>query len=244
LLAIVIKVKYWGLYMIEIEAWWDSLQGNIEILQEKLFSDAIATLWMTFSSSFLTLVIGLPLGVLLYTTAKGGIFQNAWLNWPFSIFLNSLRALPFIVMAAVLTPVSLAIIGRITGDKVVIFILSVSAIPFYARMVELSLRSVDKNLIDAIRAMGATRLQMIREVILPEALSSLVTGFTVTVIAILSASSLAGYIGGESLGTLAVRYGIQNYMPLVVWVVVVALILMNVIIQWFGDRLANKLNHL
>ncbi|AQS41033.1 MAG: ABC transporter permease protein [Candidatus Tokpelaia hoelldobleri] len=217
---------------------------ELAILQDKLLADTLATLWMTFSSSLMTLVVGLPLGVLLYTTAKNGLFQNSWLNWPFSIFLNSLRALPFIVMAAVLTPVSKAVIGKITGDNVVIFILSVSAIPFYARMVELSLRSVDKNLIDAIRAMGATRLQIIREVILPEALSSLVTGFTVTVIAILSASSLAGYLGGESLGTLAVRYGIQNYMALIVWIVVLILILMNVIIQWFGDRLADKFNHL
>jgi len=201
------------------------------------------TLWMMLATSLFACLVGLPLGILLYATARGNFFQNAWINRPVSILVDAIRAIPFIILATYLTPVTRLVVGKAIGNEAMIFVLSLSAIPFYARMVEVSLRSVDKNLIEAVRTMGASRLQIIREVILPEAKSSLVSGFTVTVIAIIAASAMAGFVGGGGLGTIAINYGYQRYNLMIMTIVIALLIALNFILQWFGDNLARKLNH-
>jgi len=201
------------------------------------------TLWMMLATSFFAWVVGLPLGLLLYATSRGNFLQNAWINKPISIFVDAIRAIPFIILAAYLYPVTRLVVGKAIGNEAMIFVLSISAIPFYARMVEVSLRSVDKNLIDAVRAMGASRTQLIREVILPEARVSLVSGFTVTVIAIVAASAMAGFVGGGGLGTIAINYGYQRYNLMIMSIVIALLIMLNFTLQWFGDRVARQLNH-
>jgi len=217
--------------------------SNLELLL-KLLPEAIAdTLWMTAASSFFAFLFGLPLALLLYTTSPGNLFQNIWINRPASTIVDSLRAIPFIILAASIMPITRMVVGKAIGNEAMIFVLSISAIPFYARMAELSFRNVDKNLIDAVRAMGATRFQAIREVAIPEALSSLITGFTVTVIAIVAASAMAGFVGGNGLGKLAISYGYQRYNLAIMVAVIVALILLNIAIQWFGDHMARKTNH-
>jgi len=201
------------------------------------------TLWMMLATSFFAFLFGLPLGLLLYATARGNFFENTWINRPISILVDAVRAIPFIILAAYLYPVTRLVIGKAIGNEAMIFVLTLSAIPFYARMVEVSLRSVDNNLIEAVRAMGASRLQIIREVLLTEARSSLVSGFTVTVIAIVAASAMAGFVGGGGLGTIAINYGYQRYNLMIMSIVILLLIMLNFILQWFGDTIARKLNH-
>jgi len=201
------------------------------------------TLWMMVATSLFAFLCGLPLGLLLYATARGNFFQNAWINKPVSILVDAIRAIPFIILAAYLYPVTRFVVGKAIGNEAMIFVLSFSAIPFYARMVEVSLRGVDKNLIDAVRVMGASRMQIIREVILPEARASLVSGFTVTVIAIVAASAMAGFVGGGGLGTIAINYGYQRYNLMIMSIVIALLIILNFTLQWFGDTLARRLNH-
>lgn len=198
------------------------------------------TLWTTAASCLLALLFGLPLGLLLYATASGNLFQNAWINRPLGAFVTALRAVPFIILAVSLLPLTRLIVGTSIGNSAAVFVLSVTAIPFYARMAELSFREVDKNLINAVLSMGATRLQALREVVLPESLPGLITGFTVTIIAIIAATSMVGFIGGNGLGRLAISYGYQRYNPTVMIAVIAVLIFLNVAVQWFGDRLAAK----
>lgn len=217
--------------------------SDMELLGRLVPEAVLDTLWMTAASSFFAFLFGLPLGLVLYATSPGGLFQNAWINRPAGAVVDSLRAIPFIILAASIMPLTRTIIGKAIGNEAMIFVLSISAIPFYARMAELSFRDVDKNLLDAIRAMGATRLQAIREVAIPEALPSLVTGFTVTVIAIMAASAMAGFVGGNGLGKLAISYGYQRYNLVIMIAVIAILIALNIAIQWFGDRLARKLDH-
>ncbi|RCL03303.1 MAG: D-methionine transport system permease protein [Candidatus Tokpelaia sp. JSC161] len=229
-----------GLNAMEIKAsLW--VMSNIEILFRLLPEAVFDTLWMTCASSFFALLFGLPLGLLLYTTSSGNFRQNLWIHRPVSVVVDSLRTIPFIILAAGMMPLTRIVVGKAVGNEAMIFVLSVSAIPFYARMAELSFRGVDKNLIEAVRVMGATRFQIIWEVAIPEALSSLIIGFTVTVISIVAASAMAGFIGGNGLGRLAISYGYQRYNPVVMISVIFILILLNIAIQWFGDRMAHKI---
>jgi len=198
------------------------------------------TVWTTAVSSFFALLIGLPIGLLLYATSAGSLFQNGWVNRPISAFVTALRAIPFIILAVSLIPLTRLVVGTSIGNSAAVFVLSITAIPFYARMAELSFREVDKNLINAVLSMGATRFQAIREVVLPESLPSLITGFTVTIIAVIAAGSMVGFVGGNGLGRLAISYGYQRYNPTVMISVIVVLIILNVAVQWLGDRLAKR----
>lgn len=212
------------------------------VLSHELPNAVLDTIFMTISASLMALIIGLPLGLLLYTTARGGIFSSCLINRPLSIIIDSLRAIPFIILAFYLLPITRIVVGRGVGMPSVIFVLTISAIPFYARMAELSFKTVEKNLIEAIRSMGANRFQIIRYVLIPEALPSLITGFTVMVISLIGATSLAGYLGGGGLGDMAIRYGYQRYNTSIMTIVIILLILLNVITQWSSDKIVQKLN--
>ena len=216
---------------------------NISIIYDEVPKAILDTFWMTGWSGLLVLLFGLPLGLYLYVTSKDGLYENAWLNRPVSAVVDAVRAIPWIILFVYLMPVSRFIVGKPFGNEATIFVLAVSAIPFYARMAELSFRSIDKGLIDAIRSMGATRMQLIREVIIPESKSSLITGLTVTIIAIISASAITGFVGGNGLGRIAISYGYKRDMSDVMTVVVAILIALNVAVQWFGDHLSRKFDH-
>lgn len=210
------------------------------ILYHELPSAIFDTLLMTISSSLIALLIGLPLGLMLFTTARGGLFASQLINHPLSIIIDSVRAIPFIILAFYLLPITRTIVGSGVGIPSVIFVLTISAIPFYARIAELSFKTVENGLIEAIRSMGANRFQIIRYVLIPEALPSLITGFTVMVISLISATSLAGYLGGGGLGDMAIRYGYQRYNTPIMTIVIILLIIFNITIQWIGDRIAQK----
>ncbi|MCZ2329001.1 methionine ABC transporter permease [Bartonella sp. F02] len=210
------------------------------ILYNEIPRALVETLLMTISASLIAFMIGLPLGLLLYTTARGGLFSSCLIHHPLKIIIDSLRAIPFIILAFYLLPITRIIVGSGIGILSVIFVLTISAVPFYARVAELSFKTVDNSLIEAVRSMGASRLQIIRYVIIPEAFSSLITGFTVMAISLISATSLAGYLGGGGLGDMAIRYGYQRYNTSVMTTVIFLLIILNITIQLFGDRMAQK----
>ncbi|MBB5073928.1 D-methionine transport system permease protein [Bartonella callosciuri] len=212
------------------------------ILSHELPNAVFDTILMTISASLMALIIGLPLGLLLYTTTRGGIFASCLINRLLSIIIDSLRAIPFIILAFYLLPITRMVVGRGVGMPSVIFVLTISAIPFYARMAELSFKTVENGLIEAIRSMGANRLQIIMHVLIPEALPSLMTGFTVMVISLMGTTSLAGYLGGGGLGDMAIRYGYQRYNTSIMTSVIILLIILNVITQWSSDKIVQKLD--
>ena len=212
------------------------------VISKELPQAILDTIIMTVSSSLLALIIGLPIGLILYTTARGSLFPNAIINRLLSGIVNCVRAIPFIILAFYLLPVTRVVVGTGVGIKSVIFVLTISAIPFYARMAELSFRGVDKGLVEAIRSMGASRMQIVTNVVVPESFSSLITGFTVMVISIISATSLAGFLGGGGLGDMAIRYGYQRYNTEVMTMVIIVLVIMNVLVQWCGDWISQKLD--
>jgi len=199
------------------------------------------TIWMTGASGFLSLIIGLPLGLALVVTSRGGIAEQGAINRILGILVDGFRAVPFIILLIALIPVTRLIVGTALGTTAAIVPLTIAAIPYYARVAEVSLRDVDRGLIDAVRAMGGNRWTIVREVLIPEAMPGIVAGFTVTMVTLIGASAMAGTIGGGGLGDLAIRYGYQRYETNVMIAVVIILIVLVWGMQWLGDRLANRL---
>ncbi|MBB6483967.1 methionine ABC transporter permease [Rhizobium lusitanum] len=200
------------------------------------------TIWMTGASGFLSLIIGLPLGLALVVTSRGGIAEQGAINRVLGILVDGFRAVPFIILLIALIPLTRLIVGTALGTTAAIVPLTIAAIPYYARVAEVSLRDVDRGLIDAVRAMGGNRWTIIREVLIPEAMPGIVAGFTVTIVTLIGASAMAGTIGGGGLGDLAIRYGYQRYETNVMIAVVIILIILVWGMQWLGDRLATRLD--
>ena len=201
------------------------------------------TLAMTFASGVLGFLFGLPLGLILVATAPGGIWPKPWLNRILGAVVNSFRSLPFIILLVALIPLTRLIVGTSIGTAAAIVPLTVSAIPYFGRVAEVALREVDNNLIDAVRAMGGNRWTIIREVLVPEALPSLVAGFTVTLVLLIGASAMAGAVGAGGLGDLAIRYGYQRFETGVMIAVIIVLIALVSLIQAIGDRAARLFDH-
>jgi len=200
------------------------------------------TIWMTGASGFLSLIIGLPLGLALVVTSRGGIAEQGAINRVLGILVDGFRAVPFIILLIALIPLTRLIVGTALGTTAAIVPLTIAAIPYYARVAEVSLRDVDRGLIDAVRAMGGNRWTIVREVLIPEAMPGIVAGFTVTLVTLIGASAMAGTIGGGGLGDLAIRYGYQRYETNVMIAVVIILIVLVWGMQWLGDRLATRLD--
>ncbi|SHJ02549.1 D-methionine transport system permease protein [Aureimonas altamirensis DSM 21988] len=201
------------------------------------------TLLMTGASGAASLVVGLPIALVLTLTARGGIMQNRGVNWVLGGIVNALRSVPFIILLVALIPFTRFVVGTSIGTWAAIVPLSIAAIPYYARMAEVSLREVDPNLVEAARAMGATRWTIVREVLVPEALPGLVAGFVVTLVTLIGATAIAGAIGAGGLGDLAIRYGYQRFETNVMIAVVLVLVAMVWLLQWGGDRLVARLDH-
>lgn len=200
------------------------------------------TLIMTGFSSAFTLVFGLPLGLLLVLTDRNGLTQNLVLNRVVGAIVNAFRSVPFIILLVALIPFTRLIMGTALGTWASIVPLSIAAIPYYARMAEVSLREVDHGLIEAARSMGASRWTTIKEVLIPESMPGLIAGFTVTIVTLIGASAMAGAIGAGGLGDLAIRYGYQRFNYPIMAAVVAVLIVFVCLIQWIGDRLVQKVD--
>ncbi|CAN7699973.1 methionine ABC transporter permease [Rhizobium sp. LjRoot258] len=212
-----------------------------------MFNLLLRSLWetilMTGASGLISLVFGLPLGLALVLTNKGGIAENGLVNGILGAIINGFRSVPFIILLVALIPLTRLIVGTALGTWAAIVPLAIAATPYYARIAEVSLREVDRGLIDAVRAMGGNRWTIIREVLVPEALPGIVAGFTVTLVTLIGASAMAGAIGAGGLGDLAIRYGYQRFETTVMVAVVAVLIVLVCGIQWLGDRLVARLDH-
>ncbi|WP_275593299.1 methionine ABC transporter permease [Rhizobium gallicum] len=210
---------------------------------ELLFRSLWETILMTGASGMISLVFGLPLGLALVLTARGGIAENRGINSTLGAVINGFRSVPFIILLVALIPLTRLIVGTSLGTWAAIVPLAIAATPYYARIAEVSLREVDRGLVDAVRAMGGNRWTIIREVLVPEALPGIVAGFTVTVVTLIGASAMAGAIGAGGLGDLAIRYGYQRFETNVMIAVVIVFIVLVCGIQWLGDRLVARLDH-
>ncbi len=216
---------------------------NSQILKLVLQSTA-QTLEMVFFSTIFSIILGLPLGVLLHVTdkeEKGGILPKPVLNEVLSRIVNVLRSFPFLILMIVLMPLARLILGTTIGTRAAVVSLSIAAAPFVARVIETSLTEVDPGVIQAAKAMGSTNWQIIRKVMLPEALPSLVSGITLTVINLIGYSAMAGTIGGGGLGDLAIRYGYQRFRTDVMVAAVVVTVVLVEVIQFIGNRIASAL---
>ena len=211
------------------------------VILELIWRGTVETVVMTLASGLISLVFGLPLGVLLVVTAKGGLAENLWFNRILGAVVNGFRSVPFIILLVALIPLTRLIVGTALGTTAAIVPLSIAATPYFARIAEVSLREVPRGLVEAVEAMGASRWQIVREVLVPEALPGLIAGFTVTLITLTGASAMAGAIGAGGLGDLAIRYGYQRFETTVMIIVVAVLILLVSVIQLAGDRIARAI---
>lgn len=200
------------------------------------------TVYMVVVSMIVASLIGIPLGVLLATTAKGQILECLPLNRSIGAVVNALRSIPFIILMVAIIPFTRFIVGTSIGTTAAMVPLVLASIPFIGRQVETSLKEVPAGLVEAALAMGATPYQIVRHVLLPEAMPSIVAQLTTVIIALVGESAMAGAIGGGGLGDLAIRYGYQRFRPDIMIATVVILIVLVQIVQFLGNRLADGLN--
>ena len=207
---------------------------------EAIKNGILETLQMTFFASLLSYVIGLPLGILLYSTSKGRILSNRPLNLIFGLIVNICRSLPFLILLVLLIPFTRFVTGSSIGTTASIVPLTVGAVPIVARMVESSLSEVSPGIIEAAVSMGASPIYIIVHFILPEATPSLLFGAAINISTVLGYSAMAGVIGGGGLGAIALQYGYYRYQKDVLWTTVTLLIIMVMTIQEGGNMIAKK----
>lgn len=198
------------------------------------------TIYMTGIASIFSYLIGLPLGIILSITDKGGIAPNKAVNSVLGLVVNFFRSIPFIILMVAMLPVARFIVGTALGNKAVIVMLIIGASPYVARMVEGSIKEVDAGVIEAAQAMGANNFQIIRKVLLPEAKPSLINGAAISVVTILSYSAMAATLGGTGLGQIAIIYGHQRSNGDITWICVFLLVIIVQIIQEFGMFAAHR----
>lgn len=208
-----------------------------------LFDGLIETLVMVGVSGGIGALFGIPLGVILILTDRGGILQNLTVNRVLGLVINAARSTPFIILMVAIIPFTRLVAGTSIGTAAAIVPLTIAAIPFIARLVETALREVPSGLIEAADAMGATPLQIVTKVLLPEALPGIVAGLTITFVSLIGYSAMAGAVGGGGLGDIGIRYGYQRFLPEVMLAVVLVLIVFVQGVQSAGDRLVRKLSH-
>ena len=211
-----------------------------EYIIDAIKSGIWETLSMTFFSSLFAYIIGLPLGVVLYSTSKGRLLQNKPVNFVLGFIVNIMRSLPFLILLVLLIPFTRFVVGTSIGTTASIVPLTVGAVPIVARMVESSLEEVQPGIIEAATAMGASPLYIIVHFILPEATPSLLHGAAINVATVLGYSAMAGVIGGGGLGAIALQYGYYRYQKDVLWTTVALLVVLVMIIQEVGVFVAKR----
>lgn len=217
---------------------------NLSSAMLELFAISLwETLIMVAISGLAGAAIGIPLGVFLRLTDRGGVLENAPVNKIVGGVVNAVRSTPFIILLVAIIPFTRFITGSSIGTAAAVVPLTLASAPFVARLVEASLREVDAGLIEAAQAMGATTSQIVFKVLLPEALPGIVGGLTITLVSLTGYSAMAGAIGGGGLGDLGIRYGYQRFLPDVMLAVVLVLIVFVQIVQSMGDWVVRKLSH-
>ena len=200
------------------------------------------TLYMVIVSMAISTVLGVPLGVLLHVTARGGILDTPMVNRLVGGIVNAVRSIPFIILMVAIIPLTRLIVGSAIGTTAAMVPLVIASVPFIGRQVETSLREVPHGLIEAALSMGATPMQIITRVLLPESMPSIVSQLTTVIIALVGESAMAGAIGGGGLGDLAIRYGYQRFRPDIMIATVIILIILVQLVQFAGNALAARLN--
>lgn len=213
-----------------------------EAVVSMILQGIVDTLYMTLVSTLFGYVIGLPWGIALAVTDKEGIRPNSVAYRILDIAANILRSIPFLILLILVIPLTRAIVGKSTGATATIVPLVISAAPFIARMVESSIKEVDKGVIEAAQSMGASTMQIIMKVLLVESRVSLISGVTIAIGTILGYSAMAGTVGGGGLGDIAVRYGYYRYQLDIMIVTVVLLVLLEQVFQSVGMLIAKKLD--
>ena len=200
------------------------------------------TLIMVGLSGLLGTVFGLPLGVFLATSRANELFPSPAANRILGLIVNATRSTPFIILVVAIVPLTRLIVGTSIGTRAAVVPLTIAAIPFIGRVVEAAIREVDQGLVEAARAFGASPLQIVRKVLLPEALPALTLALTLTLVSLLGYSAMVGAVGGGGLGDLGIRYGYQRFMPEVMAAVVIVLIVLVQGVQSFGETIARRLD--
>lgn len=217
------------------------VKETIEIVKTQFAMSLWETVYVTILSTLLALIIGLPLGTLLVVGEKDGILPlPAWLLNTLNVIVNLLRSVPFLILMILVFPVTRFIVGTAVGTVASIVPLTIAAFPFVARLIESSLREVNPNIIEMSRSMGASPMQTIVKVLIPEAMPSLIQNITIAVTTILGYTAMSGIIGGGGLGKIAINYGYYRYKYLVMLIAVILLILLVQVFQMIGTKLAVK----
>ena len=218
--------------------------ANNPAITTALWPAFVETLLMVGIAGVATVLIGLPLGVVLFITQPGGLAANRPLNLVLGgVVVNITRSIPYAILMLTLVPFTRWLVGTSIGPIAAAVSLTIACVPFFGRLVEASLREVHPGKLDAAHAMGSTRFQTVWKVLLPEAKPSLVAGITTTVVALIGYSAMAGLIGGGGLGRLAYNYGYQRYQPEVMAVILVILVLLVQLVQWAGDAVVRRVDH-
>ncbi len=210
---------------------------------ERLWQGLLDTLMMVGASSLAALLLGLPLAVILVITDRNNLFANPLLNRLLGWVVNLFRSVPFLILMVALIPFTRLVVGTSYGVWAAVVPLTLAATPFFARIAEVSLREVDKGLVEAAQAMGFHRRHIIWHVLLAEARPGIVSGFTITLVTMINASAMAGAIGAGGLGDIAYRYGYQRFDSQVMLTVIIVLVALVTVLQLWGDRLSRHLNH-
>ncbi|WP_298039920.1 methionine ABC transporter permease [uncultured Microbacterium sp.] len=220
-------------------------------LFDVMLAGTLATLWMTGVAILFTIIVGLPLGIVLVGTEKGRFLATPFgsaaagviINRVLGFIVNLGRSVPFIVLMIALIPLTRMLLGSFIGTGPAIFPLTIIAIPFFARVVEIAVKEVDSGLLEAADSLGATRWQLVRRVILPETGPAIVLGIATTITSIINFSAMVGVVGGGGLGNVALTYGFQRYSWLHIVAVVIVLFIIVLLVQWACNAIARRLDH-
>lgn len=210
------------------------------VITNLLFKSLAETLYMLSISAIIAAIIGIPLGILLVVTEKNGILVCPVLNKPLAFAINMVRSIPFIILMVAIIPFTRMVAGTSIGTTAAIVPLTIAAIPYTARMVETSIREIPFGLIEAAESMGASPYQIIKKVLIPEALPSIIENMTVVIVSLIGSSAMAGTIGGGGLGDLAIRYGYQRFQADVMIATIIVLIIIVQLIQFIGSTWSRK----
>lgn len=211
-------------------------------MADLVISSTLETIYMVIFSTFFSLIIGLPLGILLFITEEGNIWEKPLFNRILNGIINILRSIPFIILMILLFPLSRVIVGKSIGTTATIVPLSMAAAPFVARVMESSIREIDRGVIESSLAMGASIPEIIKMVLIPEALPSIISGITLTIINLIGYSAMAGAIGGGGLGNLAIRFGLYKFETDIMVIALIVIIILVQGVQYIGDSLALKID--
>lgn len=218
------------------------LSDSIIQLLPDLGKAFVQTLYMVGISLFAAIILGLPIGILLFVTDKGLFLENAFTKNVLGFIVNMIRSIPFIILLVTLLPLTKLIVGSTIGPTAASVSLSIAAIPFFARLVETALREIDKGVIEAAISIGATPWMIIKDVLLPEAKPGIIQGVNITAISLVAYSAMAGTVGGGGIGDLAIRFGYYRYDNTVMFTTVIVLICLVQLIQYGGDFIAKKVD--